>query len=383
MPASQAGRRGFEPRLPLQKSLLLQLFASLRYNSNVENLLGKSEAELIEFAHTLGEKPYRGKQLYLSMYARRILDVEQITEFSKPLREKINAQATFTETTIANVFNSTDGTRRYLLKLGDGKEVEAVFIPEENRNTICISCQVGCAVGCTFCMTAQLGIKRNMTAGEIVSQVVIVLNEVYGAGEKPPHRTNLVFMGMGESFLNYDEVMKSIRLLSDEKGLNIHPKRITVSTSGIIPKINEFAQEEIRPRLAVSLSGTTDEQRTKLIPLNKRYGLDELMTALQNYTLGRREKVTFEYVMLDGVNDTNEDAHRLVKLIHRYSLHAMVNLIPHNPAPEIPFNATPMEQILSFQNILVENNVTTFIRTPRGQDISAACGQLAARQGSS
>ncbi len=379
MPASQAGRRGFESRLPLQKSPLLQLFASLRYNSNVENLLGKSEAELIEFAASLGEKPYRGKQLYLSMYARRILDVEQITEFSKPLREKVSAHATFTETTIANVFNSSDGTRRYLLKLGDGKEVEAVFIPEENRNTICISCQVGCAVGCTFCMTAQLGIKRNMTAGEIVSQVVLVLNEVYGAGEKPPHRTNLVFMGMGESFLNYDEVMKSIRLLSDEKGLNIHPKRITVSTSGIIPKINEFAQEEIRPRLAVSLSGTTDEQRTKLIPLNKRYGLDELMTALQNYTLGRREKVTFEYVMLDGVNDTNEDAHRLVKLIHRYSLHAMVNLIPHNPAPEIPYNATPMEQILRFQNILVENNVTTFIRTPRGQDISAACGQLAAR----
>ncbi len=379
MPASQAGRRGFESRLPLQKNLLLQLFASLRYNSNVENLLGKSEAELIEFAASLDEKPYRGKQLYLSMYARRILEVEQITEFSKPLREKISAQATFTETTIANVFNSMDGTRRYLLKLGDGKEVEAVFIPEENRNTICISCQVGCAVGCTFCMTAQLGIKRNMTAGEIVSQVVLVLNEVYGAGEKPPHRTNLVFMGMGESFLNYDEVMKSIRLLADEKGLNIHPKRITVSTSGIIPKINEFAQEEIRPRLAVSLSGTTDEQRTKLIPLNKRYGLDELMTALQNYTLGRREKVTFEYVMLDGVNDTDEDAHRLVKLIHRYSLHAMVNLIPHNPAPEIPYNATPMEQILSFQKILVENNITTFIRTPRGQDISAACGQLAAR----
>ncbi len=345
----------------------------------MEHLLGKSEAELIEFAATLGEKPYRGKQLYLSIYARRILDVEQITELSKPLREKISAQSKFTETTIANVFYSTDGTRRYLLKLGDGKEVEAVFIPEENRNTICISCQVGCAVGCTFCMTAQLGIKRNMTAGEIVSQVILVLNEVYGAGEKPPHRTNLVFMGMGESFLNYDEVMKSIHILADEKGLNIHPKRITVSTSGIIPKINEFAQEEIRPRLAVSLSGTTDEQRTKLIPLNKRYGLDELFTALQNYTLGRREKVTFEYVMLDGVNDSDEDAQRLVKLIHSYSLHAMVNLIPHNPAPEIPFNASPLERIFSFQKILMENNVDTFIRRPRGQDISAACGQLAAR----
>ncbi len=342
-------------------------------------LLGKTETELVALAQDLGEKPFRGKQLYKSLYARRILTLDAITELAKPLRDKLDATARITETTIANVFYSTDGTRRYLLKLGDGKEVEAVFIPEENRDTICISCQVGCAVGCAFCMTAQLGIKRNMTAGEIVSQVIIVLNEVYGAGEKAPHRTNLVFMGMGESFLNYDEVMKAIRLLCDEKGLNIHPKRITVSTSGIVPKIMAFAEEEVRPRLAVSLSGTTDEQRTKLIPLNKRYGIEELMTALQNYTLGRREKVTFEYVMLDGVNDSDEDANRLVKLIRRYQLHAMVNLIPHNPAPELPFASSPMPRILRFQNILVENGVVTFIRRPRGQDISAACGQLAAR----
>ena len=365
--------------LHFQISPLLQLSSALRYNPRVNILLGKTEREMVEFAQLLGEKPFRGKQLYQSIYARRLLDLDAITELAKPLRETLTATARITETTIANVFYSTDGTRRYLLKLGDGKEVEAVFIPEENRDTICISCQVGCAVGCAFCMTAQLGIKRNMTAGEIVSQVVIVLNEVYGVGEKAPHRTNLVFMGMGESFLNYDEVMKAIRLLSDEKGLNIHPKRITVSTSGIIPKINEFAQEEVRPRLAVSLSGTTDEQRTKLIPLNKRYGIDELMTALQNYTLGRREKVTFEYVMLDGVNDSDEDAQRLVKLIRRYQLHAMVNLIPHNPAPELPFASSPLPRILSFQNILVENGVVTFIRRPRGQDISAACGQLAAR----
>ena len=385
MPASQAGRRGFESRPPLH--FLISDFQSQisnsphnSYNPRVNILLGKNERELVELAQSLGEKPFRGKQLYQSLYARRLLELDAITELAKPLRDKLDATARITETTIANVFYSTDGTRRYLLKLGDGKEIEAVFIPEENRDTICISCQVGCAVGCAFCMTAQLGIKRNMTAGEIVSQVIIVLNEVYGAGEKARHRTNLVFMGMGESFLNYDEVMKAIRLFCDEKGLNIHPKRITVSTSGIVPKINEFAQEEVRPRLAVSLSGTTDEQRTKLIPLNKRYGIDELMTALQNYTLGRREKVTFEYVMLAGVNDSDEDANRLVKLIRRYQLHAMVNLIPHNPAPELPFASSPMPRILSFQNILVENGVVTFIRRPRGQDISAACGQLAARQ---
>lgn len=343
-------------------------------------LLGQTEDELIAFAQSLGEKPFRGKQLYQAIYARRILDFDHITELAKPLREKLNATSCITETTIANVFYSSDGTRRYLLKLGDGKEVEAVFIPEEHRDTICISCQVGCAVGCKFCMTAQLGIKRNMTAGEIVSQVIIVLNEVYGAGAETPHGTNLVFMGMGESFLNYDEVMNAIRLLCDEKGLAISPKRITVSTSGIIPKIIAFGEEPVRPRLAISLSGTTDEQRTKLIPLNKRYGMDELMRALQSYPLRDREKITFEYVMLDGVNDSDEDARRLAKLVHQYHLKAKVNLIPHNPAPELPFHASPMGQILKFQNILNDNGVDAFIRRPRGQDISAACGQLAARK---
>jgi 23S rRNA (adenine2503-C2)-methyltransferase len=346
----------------------------------VHLLLGKTERELVALAEELGEKPFRGKQLYQAIYARRILDFDHLTELAKPLREKLNATSRITDTTIANVFYSSDGTRRYLLKLGDGKEIEAVFIPEEHRDTICISCQVGCAVGCTFCMTAQLGIKRNMTAGEIVSQVIIVLNEVYGAGKETPHGTNLVFMGMGESFLNYDEVMKAIRLLCDEKGLGISPKRITVSTSGIVPKIIAFGQEEVRPRLAISLSGTTDEQRTKLIPLNKRYNIDELMSALKKYPLREREKITFEYVMLDGVNDSEEDARRLAKHIHQYHLKAKVNLIPHNPAPELQFNSSPMGQILKFQKILNDNGIDAFLRRPRGQDISAACGQLAARK---
>jgi 23S rRNA (adenine2503-C2)-methyltransferase len=346
----------------------------------METLLGKTEPELCALAQTLGEAPFRGKQLYQALYQRRVLDLAELTNLSKSLREKLVQTAQVTQTQVANVFVSTDGTRRYLLRLGDGKEVEAVFMPEERRDTICISCQVGCAVGCTFCMTAQLGIKRNMTAGEIVSQVILVLNDVYGAGQEPSHGTNLVFMGMGESFLNYDEVMKAIRLLCDEKGLNISPKRITVSTSGIIPKIRAFAQEAVRPRLAISLSGTTDEQRTKLIPLNKRYGLQELLETLREYPLRDRERVTFEYVMLDGVNDSDEDARRLARLIHRHHLSAKVNLIPHNPAPELPYRSSPMGQILRFQTILNEHGVDAFIRRPRGQDISAACGQLAARQ---
>lgn len=346
----------------------------------MEMLLGQSEQELIEFAREVGEASFRGRQLYQSIYKRRVLDFDQITELSKPLREKLKEKAHVTETKIKNVFYSTDGTRRYLLGLGDGKEVEAVFIPEEHRDTICISCQVGCAVGCDFCMTARLGVKRNMTAGEIISQVIIVLNEVYGAGAETPHGTNLVFMGMGESFLNYDEVMKAIRIMADEKGLSINPRRVTVSTSGIVPRIYDFAKEPVRPRLAISLSATTQEQRTELIPINRKYTLDELMQACRKFPLGERERLTFEYVMLDGVNDSDEDARRLVKLIRENGLNAKVNLIPHNPAPELPYRSSTPERIERFQQILINGGVPAFIRRPRGQDISAACGQLAARK---
>jgi 23S rRNA (adenine2503-C2)-methyltransferase len=340
-------------------------------------LLGKTEAELIEFTIGMGEAPFRGKQLYQAIYGRRVLDLSQITEFNKALRERLNEIASITETRVETVFYSTDGTRRYLLKLGDGQEVEAVFMPEERRDTICISSQVGCAVGCKFCMTAQLGIKRNMTAGEIISQVLIVLDDVYGAGAEPPHGTNLVFMGMGEGFLNYHEMMKSIRIMAGVNGLRISPKRMTVSTSGIVPRIYDFAKERVRPHLAISLSATTQEQRSALIPINNKYTLPELMKACRDYPLGERERLTFEYVMLDGFNDSDVDARRLVKLLN--GIRAKVNLIPHNPAPELRYRSSPMERILKFQKILIDRDLPAFIRRPRGQDISAACGQLAAR----
>ena len=340
-------------------------------------LLGKTEDELIALAKEMGEAPFRGKQLYQSIYGRRVLDVAQMTDLSKPLRDTLAENAKVTATEIAHVFYSTDGTRRYLFRLGDGREAEAVFMPEVRRDTICISCQVGCAVGCKFCMTAQLGVKRNMTAGEIISQVAIVLNEVYGAGNETPHGTNLVFMGMGESFLNYQEVMQSIRVMADQNGLGISPKRVTVSTSGIVPRIYEFANEAVRPHLAISLSSTTEEQRNDLMPINRKYTLADLMKACREYPLDERERMTFEYVMLEGVNDSDEDARRLVKLLN--GIRAKVNLIPHNPAPELPYKASPMPRILAFQKILTDKDVPAFIRRPRGQDISAACGQLAAR----
>lgn len=345
--------------------------------NKMTTLLGKTEKELIEFANQLGEAPFRGKQLYQWIYIRRVIEFEQMTDLPKAFREKLTQSATITETKIEKVFYSSDGTRRYLLRLGDGREAEAVFMPEERRDTICISCQVGCAVGCKFCMTAQLGVKRNMTAGEIISQVVLVLNEVYGEGTQPPHGTNLVFMGMGESFLNYQEVMQSIRVMADQNGLGISPKRVTVSTSGIVPRIYDFGNETIRPHLAISLSSTTEEQRNELMPINRKYTLAELMKACREYPLDERERLTFEYVMLGGVNDSDEDARRLVRLLN--GIRAKVNLIPHNPAPELPYQASPMNRILAFQKILTDKDVPAFIRRPRGQDISAACGQLAAR----
>ena len=343
----------------------------------MEQLIGKTEADLIAFAGAMGEKPFRGKQLYSAIYSRRAVDISQITEFSKPLREKIGGSSCVTATTIADIFFSQDGTRRYLLKLEDGNQVEAVFIPETRRDTICLSSQVGCAVGCTFCMTAQLGIKRNMTAGEIISQIVIVLNDVYGEGVETPHGTNLVFMGMGESVLNYDELMRAITLMTEEKGLAISPKRITVSTSGIIPRIRQFGEEPVRPRLAISLTATTDSLRDEIVPLNRRHPLAELMSACRSYPLGERERLTFEYVMLDKVNDTDDDARRLAKLVT--GIRCKVNLIPYNPAPELSYQSSPPERIEAFQQILMDSRVPAFIRRPRGRDISAACGQLAAR----
>ena len=340
-------------------------------------LLGLAPDELRALFESLGEKPYRARQTFASMHRRRITDFDRMTDLPKTLRRILRDHAVVTDTKIENVFHSSDGTRRFLLKLADGREVESVFMPEEHRDTICISSQVGCPLACDFCMTGVMGLKRNMTAGEIVSQVVIVLNEVYGAGAEPPHGTNIVMMGMGEPLLNYDSVMKSIRLFADEEGLQIAPRRVTLSTAGVVPRIYDLAAEPVRPRLAISLTAARDELRDQLFPINRKYPLRELIAACRSFPLQERERLTFEYVMLAGVNDSDSDARELVRLLS--ALRAKVNLIPHNPAPELPYRSSPMGRILAFQEILTASGLPSFIRRPRGQDISAACGQLAAR----
>jgi len=300
-----------------------------------------------------------------------------MTELPRSLRAGLAERVSITRTQIQQVFLSRDGTRRFLLRLGDGREVEAVLMPERHRDTICISSQVGCPLACDFCMTGVLGLMRNMTAAEILSQVMLALNQVYGAGSEPPHGTNIVIMGMGEPLLNYDEVIKAVRIMADADGMNIAPRRVTLSTAGIVPRIYDLAKESVRPRLAISLTAANDELRNRLFPINRKYSLEQLIEACRAYPLGERERLTFEYVMLKGVNDSDRDARQLIKLLNR--VRAKVNLIPHNPAPELPYVSSDMDQIIEFQSVLIRSGLPAFIRRPRGQDISAACGQLAAR----
>ena len=268
-------------------------------------------------------------------------------------------------------FDSTDGTRRYLLKLADGKTVETVWMPEGERSTVCISTQVGCPVDCKFCLTALLGLERNLTAGEIVGQVLRVAAD--RGLEANVDRLNIVMMGQGEPLLNLANVIKATRLLTDPEGMAISPRRITLSTSGIIPKIRELAQEQVRPKLAISLNASTEEQRQTLMPITRKYHLKDLIDVCRTYPLRPWEKLTFEYVMLKGVNDTDADARRVVKLLA--NLKAKVNLIALNPGPGIPFQTPDPQRVTAFQEI-VKRRFTCFVRKPRGLDVFAACGQL-------
>ena len=267
------------------------------------------------------------------------------------------------------------------MKTHDNLPVETVFIPEERRDTICFSSQSGCPLQCSFCLTAKLGLLRTLTAGEIVEQIIIALNDAYGVGVKTPRGTNLVAMGAGEPFLAFDPLMKALRIMADAKGLHIVPNRVTVSTAGIVPRIRELASLADRPHLAISLAAPTDELRDVLMPINKKWPLSELLAACKEFerSLKPGERFTFEYVMLDNVNDTDEHARQLANLLNRHSLRAKVNLIPHNPADPLPYRPSTPERVESFKHILEAKGVHAFVRRPRGRDIYAACGQLAAR----
>src|SRR5215831_8878038 len=333
-------------------------------------LLGMDVAELRE---ALGptQPEYRARQLYRAIYSQNAPDLVQISTLPAPLRKDLAAGHTVGLPCLARRYESSDGTKRYLLSLEDARTVEAVLMPEPGRDTICVSTQVGCPVDCKFCMTALMGLERNLTAGEIIGQTLFVARENRLLEE--PGRLNIVMMGMGEPLLNLPNVLKATRLLTDPHGVGLSPRRITLSTSGIIPKIVELGEQPVRPKLAISLNASTEEQRRRLMPITSKYHLADLMAACMRYPLRPWEKLTFEYALLKGVNDSDADARRVVKLLA--NINCKVNLIALNPGPGIPFETPDPERVLSFQAI-VQRAVPCFIRKPRGRDIYAACGQL-------
>jgi len=351
--------------------------------------------ELTSLALGSGEPAYRGQQLFDAIYGQKIERLDQVSTLPLDYRARLAEEGWHVGLPrVGRKFVSTDGTVRYLVELTDGETVETVWMPEGDggesgdgseagdeievesarvawhRATICVSSQVGCAVNCKFCFTALLGVKRNLSAGEIVGQIAAVLRD---QGVEPPlQRVNIVFMGMGEPFLNYDNFMKSVGLLAE--GIGIPPSRMTVSTAGIVPRIHDFGQETVRPKLAISLNGSNDALRSEVMPVNRKWNLSELMKAAREFPLRARERLTFEYVLLAGVNDAPEQAREVVELVR--GIRAKINLIAMNPGAELPYRAPEPARVLAFQKILMAAGIPAFVRRPRGRDIFAACGQL-------
>lgn len=312
--------------------------------------------------------PTRAGRVFRGVYQDRAEDFESILTIPSAARKALSSALQLDLPQIAGRFDSEDGTRRYLLQLRDGQTVESVLIPASDRVTFCVSSQIGCALGCTFCLTGQMGLIRDLSAGEIVSQVMVLRRE---AGAR---RFSIVLMGMGEPLQNYDNVIRALHILHDDHGLCVAPSRITLSTAGLVPGIERLARERLFPNLSISMTGVTNPSRDALMPVNRKYPIEAVMEAIRKLPVSRQDRVMFECVMIKGVTDSPEDAYELSRLLR--GLRAKVNLIPLNPAPEIPFRRAEERDILRFQEILIRNGTATFIRKNRGNDVSGACGQL-------
>ncbi len=332
------------------------------------------------FLAHLGEKPYRARQIYRWLHHRGAATFEEMTDLPAGLRRLLAEQAALPALEVAEELRSADGTIKWRWRTGDGKFVESVYMPEAGRKTLCVSSQVGCAVGCTFCLTGTMGLARNLAPGEMVGQVARANRRLLELGEGSPPRplTNLVFMGMGEPLHNYENLKAALDILLSEDGPNFSHRHVTVSTSGLVPQMRRLG-EETEVKLAVSLNATTDAQRTALMPINRRYPIAQLLEACRAFPMKRGRRITFEYVLLSGVNDAGADAERLARLIR--GIPAKVNLIPYNENPGLRFAAPDPRRVASFQQILVDRQITAVVRKSRGRDISAACGQLAALPG--
>ena len=330
----------------------------------IESFFNLSRDELSEAL----DPSFRSTQLYEAVYKHGIDDFDRITNLPKSLRATLKARWEIRTPPIHKTFEAEDGTRRHLIRLGDGEMIETVVIPDGDRKTICVSSQVGCGLACTFCLTGQLGFARHLTAGEIVAQVLVAQRQ---------HRTerfNIVLMGMGEPLHNYDNVMKALAILNDPTGMNLSMSRVTLSTVGLVPELRRLSEESLIPNLAVSLTGATDEIRSKLMPINRTYPINDLVAVLRDFPLKPRQQVTLEYVLLRGVTDSPDQAEDLALVAQR--ARAKVNLIPLNESPDLDYKRPDQTTVLGFQNILRDRGVRAFIRKSRGDDISAACGQL-------
>ncbi len=343
-------------------------------NTNVQNLLGMPRTDLEAYFSSLGEKPFHARQLMRWMYRRSELDLGEMTDLSLALRTHLTGKISLDLPTIKGRQQSVDGTVKWLLDVGNGQSIETVFIPEKERGTLCVSSQVGCALDCPFCATGRQGFNRNLSAAEIIGQVLLAVRELKGAGEKSPV-TNVVFMGMGEPLANFREVTAACDLLTDDLGFGLSRRRVTVSTSGLVPQIKRLA-EISNVALAISLHAARDELRNVLVPINRKHPIAELLGVCWDYAAQTNSKqITFEYIMLDGVNDARQDSIELAALLQGRP--AKVNLIPFNPVAGTPYGRTPQQRVDAFRKVLMDSGVITITRRPRGEDINAACGQLA------
>ncbi|MGE5360225.1 MAG: 23S rRNA (adenine(2503)-C(2))-methyltransferase RlmN [Bacteroidales bacterium] len=332
-----------------------------------------AEMELADLERFLAERTedrFRARQVFAWVYKRGVGDFDHMSDLSKALRSTLQSDLVLRTPQVAERHESTDGTTKFALELADHRRIESVFIPDSPGNTLCISSQVGCAMGCAFCLTGKMGLVRNLTAGEIVGQVRVLTHALGLLGTS----FNIVLMGMGEPLHNYDETMKALRILCDPSGFAVPPRRVTLSTVGVVPALDRLATEPLMPNLAVSLHATTEEQRSRLVPLNRKYRIEDVLAACRRFPVRRRDRITFEYVLLDGVNDDVADARRLVKLLD--GLRAKVNLIPLNEAAGIDFTRPSDERIDRFAKVLADHRITVSVRKSRGRDIRAACGQL-------
>ena len=334
------------------------------------DISGLEVQELEQALERLGHARFHARQVFQWIHKRGVTDFARMSDLSRELRFQLAAEFEISTPQILRRDVSSDGTIKFLLELADGKQIESVYIPDTPAQTFCISTQVGCAMRCGFCLTGKMGIDRNLTSGEIAGQVRVLARELGMLNT----RLNVVLMGMGEPLHNYESTMRALRILADDHGLGVSPRRVTLSTVGVLPALERLATEPVMPNLAISLHATTEEQRDMLVPINRKYGLKELLDACRRFPVKRRERITFEYVMLKGVNDSPADARRLVRLLH--GIRGKVNLLPLNEAAGIPFERPSDETVNRFAKILSDHGLTVSVRKSRGRDIRAACGQL-------